>query len=178
VVWGKPLPDTPTRDRPAPAGPVSRIRVLAALALVGALSWTLEAAAGLGPSWEVVLVAAAGSAAAVRFARGARRVAAIALLVVAVAGLGWIEVINAVQYGTLSLSGAPPLVRWCGTTYKPDGVIAATASNGAGSRYSKILRTPSGDDVFGVALPGHGSCGSTGPLFVDVGRGRYAAYDP
>jgi len=158
--------------------PVSRTRVLAGLALVAVVSWVLVAAAGLGPSWEVALVAGLGSAGAVRFARGTRRVAAITFVVVAVAGFGWIEMVNTVQYGTLSLSGAPPLVRWCGATYKPDGVITASTSTGAGPSYSKILRTPSGDDVFGVALRGRGSCGTSGPLFVGVGPGRYAAYDP
>jgi hypothetical protein len=148
------------------------------LALVGVATWTLASTAGLGPSWAVVLVAALGTAGAVRFAGVARRMAAVTLLVVAVTGLSWIEMVNQVQYGTLSLTGPPPLVRWCGTTYRPSGVITATASTGTGPRYSKILRTPSGSDVFGVALRGRGRCVAIGPLFVGVGDGRYAAYDP
>jgi hypothetical protein len=148
-----------------------------ALAVVGVLTWGLESAGGLGPSWKVVVVAAIGSAVAVRYARVTRRVAVVTLLVVAMTGLGWIELINEVQYGTLALTGAPPQVHWCGTTYVPNGVVAATPSTGAGPAYSEILRTPSGDAVFGVALRGRRSCGASGPLFVGVGPGRYAAYD-
>jgi hypothetical protein len=161
-----------------PPAPVSRVRVLVALAVVGLLIWTLVSVAGLGPSWEVVLVAAVGSAGAVVLARAARRVAVVTLLVVAMTGLGWIELINQVQYGTLALTGAPPLVRWCGTTYHRSGVITVSPSTGVGPAYSKILRTPSGYDVFGEALHGHHSCGTSGPLFVGVGHKLFAAYDP
>jgi hypothetical protein len=148
------------------------------VAVVGLVVWTLVSVAGLGPSWDVVLVAALGSAGVVRFAHAARRVAVVTLLVVAMTGLGWIELINKVQYGTLALTGAPPLVRWCGTTYHRSGVVTVAPSTGAGSAYSKILRTPSGDDVFGEALHGHHSCGTSGALFVDVGHKLFAAYDP
>lgn len=178
MVWGKTLPhETAGKVAPPAPGPVSRVRVLVALSVVGVLTWGLESTAGLGPNWTVVLVAAVGSAAAVRYARVTRRVAVVTLLVVAMTGLGWIEVINKVQYGTLALTGAPPQVHWCGTTYVPDGVVAASPSTGTGPAYTKILRTPSGDDVFGVALRGRRSCGASGPLFVGVGPGRYAAYD-
>ena len=148
------------------------------MAVVGIVVWLLVSAAGLGPSWGVVLIAAVGTAAAVRFAHAGRRVAAVALVVVAMTGLGWIVLINTVQYGTLALTGAPPLVRWCGVTYRPDGIKTATPSSGVGLPYTKILRTPSGHDVFGVTLHGHHSCGRTGPVFVSVGHGRFAAYDP
>ncbi len=87
------------------------------------------------------------------------------------AGLGWIELVNKAQYGTLALTGAPPLVRWCGNTYQPSGVITAAASTGDGPTYSQILRTPSGYDVFGVALHGQRSCGATSPLFVEARPG-------
>jgi hypothetical protein len=173
------LPEAPAR---ASAGtspaPVSRVRVLAALAVLALLIWTLVSVAGLGPSWDVVLVAAVGSAAAVRFAHVARRVAVVTLLVVGMTGLGWIELINKVQYGTLALTGAPPLVRWCGTTYHRSGVVTLSPSTGVGPAYSKILRTPSGDDVFGEALRGHHSCGTSGDLFVGVGHRLFAVYDP
>ena len=179
MVWGKPLPEASAREsaRSAPT-PVSRVRVLAALAIVGVLVWTLVSVAGLGPSWDVVLVAALGSAGAVRFAHGARRVAVVTLLVVAMTGLGWIELINKVQYGTLALSGAPPLVRWCGTTYHRSRVVTVAPSTGVGSAYSKILRTPSGHDVFGQAIDGHHSCGTSSALFVDIGHRLFAVYDP
>jgi hypothetical protein len=171
------LPEAPARDT-VRAAPVSRVRVAAALAVVGASAWILVSVAGLGPSWKVVVVAAVGSGGAVRFAHGARRLAVVTLVVVALAGLGWIELINSVQYGTLALTGAPPMVRWCGTAYRPSGVITAAPSTGAGPAYSKILRTPSGYDVFGVALGGHGACGTSGAVFVRVGHGLFAAYDP
>ena len=132
----------------------------------------------LGPRWGVVLVAALGSGGAVLFARAGRRFAVVTVLVVSLTGLGWIELINKVQYGTLALTGAPPLIRWCGNTYQPNGVVTSTLSVGGGSTYSKILRTPSGYDVFGLALHGRRSCGAAGPLFVGVGPGRYATYDP
>jgi hypothetical protein len=160
---------------------VSPARILAGLVLVGAFTWILASPVGLGPSLDVVLVAALGAAGAIRFGRGAIRVALITLLVVALTGLGWIELINKAQYGTLSLTGAPPLVRWCGTTYKASGIVTAEPSAGAGPKYSKILQTPSGYDVFGVALIAHRSCGTSatiGPLFVAIGTARYAAYDP
>ncbi len=162
----------------APPGLVSPTRVLAGLGLVAASAWVLESPVGLGPGLEVVLAAALGSAAAVRFGRAARRVALITLLVIALTGVGWIELINKAQYGTLALTGAPPLVRWCGTTYKPSGVITSTLSSGSGPTYSKILKTPSGYDVFGVALRRQRSCGPSGPLLVGVGTARFAAYDP
>jgi hypothetical protein len=163
---------------PAPNASVSPTRIVVTLGLVGALTWALASGVGLGPSFVVVLVAALGSGVAVRYGRGARRAAVITLLVVAVTGIGWIEVLNKVQYGTLALTGAPPLVRWCGTTFRPSGVIAARPSAGAGPGYSTILRTPSGYDVFGVTPGAARSCGASGPLFVRVGEGRFAAYDP
>ncbi len=173
------MADAPTGKLASPAWPasVSPVRAVAALAPVGALTWALVAVAGLGPSLGVVLVAAFGSAGAVLFARGALRLAVVTLLVLSMTGLGWIELINKAQYGTLALTGAPPLVRWCGNTYKPSGVITAAASTGAGPAYSQILRTPSGYDVFGVSLMGQRSCGTTGPLFVELGKARYAEYD-
>ena len=38
---------------------------------MGVVTWTLEAVVGLGPSLDVVLVAALGSAVAVRYGHGA-----------------------------------------------------------------------------------------------------------
>ncbi|MGD0380706.1 MAG: hypothetical protein ABSC30_12055 [Acidimicrobiales bacterium] len=183
MVWGTSLPGTPAVERapPTPAPQVSPARILAGLVLVGALTWTLASIVGMGPNLDVVLGAAFGSAVAILLGRGAGRIALITLLVVALTGIGWIELINTAQYGTLSLTGAPPLVRWCGTTYRPSGVVTADPSAGAGPRYTKILHTPSGYDVFGVALGARRSCGTSatiGPLFVAMGRARYAAYDP
>jgi hypothetical protein len=155
---------------------VSRGRALAGLGVVGLVTVTLESS--LGPSWGVVLVAGLGSGGAVLCARAGRRFAVVTLLVVSLTGLGWIELVNKVQYGTLALTGAPPLVRWCGTTYRPNGVVTSTLAAGGGATYSKILRTPSGYDVFGLALRGRRSCGAAGTLFVGVGPARYAAYDP
>lgn len=180
MVWGKPLV-VETAGEPVPGAsstPVSPARVLTGLTVAAVATWALESVLGLGPSLLVVGVAGFGAAAAVRYGHAAGRVALITLLVVAVSGLGWIEVINKAQYGTLALTGAPPLVRWCGTTYVPSGVVTSNLSTGAGQRYTKILRTPSGYDVFGVALAAHRSCGRTGPLLVRVGTARYAAYDP
>ena len=179
MVWGKPLPSAPAEESatPTPSGWVSPTRVLAGLGLVAGLTWILESPVGLGPGLEVVLGAALGAAVAVRYGRAARRVALITLMVIALAGVGWIELINKAQYGTLALTGAPPLVRWCGTTFKPSGVITSNLSSGAGPKYTKILKTPSGYDIFGVALARHRSCGTSGPIFVGVRPARYAAYD-
>jgi hypothetical protein len=122
-------------------------------------------------------VAALGSAGAVRYGRGRRGLAVVTLLAVALIGIGWIEAVNKAQYGTLALRGAPPLVRWCGATYRPSGVVSSEPSTGAGPRDTRILRSPSGYAVFGVA-PGAGrSCGTSGALFVDLGQSHYAAYD-
>lgn len=180
MVWGKPLPGATARDLTPPGAPalVSPFRVLAGLAVVAVVTWLLEAVVGLGPCLEVVLAAALGSALALRFAHLARHVAVVTLVVVAMIGLGWVELINKAQYGTLALSGPPPLVRWCGTTYQPSGVVVAAPSTGGGPPYTQILRTPSGYDVFGVALRGHRSCGAPVPLFVQVGPQRYSAYAP
>ncbi|HVA04535.1 MAG TPA: hypothetical protein VMU64_12425 [Acidimicrobiales bacterium] len=180
MVWGQPLPSPPAGETETATAPgwVSPSRVLVALGVVAVVTWVLESLVGLGPGLEVVLVAALGSAVAVRFGRAARRVALITLVVIALSGVGWIELINKAQYGTLALTGAPPLVRWCGTTFKPSGVITSNLSSGTGPRYSKILKTPSGYDVFGVALARHRSCGTSGPIFVGLRAARYAAYDP
>ena len=174
------MPSAPAGELESPTSPgwVSPSRVLLALGLVAIVTWVLESPVGLGPGLEVVLVAALGSAVAVRYGHAARRVALITLVVVALGGTGWIELINKAQYGTLALTGAPPLVRWCGTTFKPNGVITSNLSSGTGPRYSKILKTPSGYDVFGVALARHRSCGTSGPIFVGLRAARYAAYDP
>ena len=135
VVWGQALPGTPTGEWSSPAlrPPASGARVLAALAVVGIATWALVAVAGLGPNLVVVVLAAFGSGAAILFGRGARRLAVATLLVMALTGVGWIELVNEVQYGTLALTGAPPLVRWCGTTYRPSGVVSADPSTGAGA---------------------------------------------
>lgn len=104
------MPVAPVAE-PSPgvgAALVSPRRVLAALSVVGVTSWALESAAGLGPSAVVVAVAALGSAAAVRYGHAVRRVTLITFVIVAVTGLGWIELINTAQYGTLALTGAPP----------------------------------------------------------------------
>jgi hypothetical protein len=160
------------------AAPVSPTRVLGGVTVVAVVAWALESAAGLGPSVLVVVVAAVGGAAAVRYGRARRRVALITFVVLAVTGLGWIELLNTAQYGTLALTGPPPLVRWCGTTFEPTGVITSALSRGPGPTYSEILRTPSGYEVFGIALAPQRACGSSGPLFVRVAAARYAAYDP
>jgi hypothetical protein len=180
VVWGKPLPVTPAGESAPGAlpAPVSPTRILGGLTVVAAVTWALESAAGLGPGVLVVVVAAVGGAVAVHYGRAGRRLALITLLVLAVTGLGWIELINTAQYGTLALTGPPPLVRWCGTTFEPSGVVTTGLSTGPGPTYSEILRTPSGYAVFGIALAAQRACGNTGPLFVGVARARYAAYDP
>ena len=178
VVWGKPLPGSAAEDQapPGPA-PVSPTRIAAAAALVGVLVWALASVMGLGPNLDVVLVAAFGAAGAVRYGRGRRRLAVVTLLAVAVVGIGWIEAVNKAQYGTLALRGAPPLVRWCGATYRPSGVISSEPSTGSGPTETPILRSPSGYAVFGVA-PGPGrACAANGALFVDLGSSHYAAYD-
>lgn len=178
MVWGKPRPGRAAEDQ-APPGPlpVSPTRIAAGAALVGALTWALASVVGLGPNLDVVLVAAFGSAGAVRHGRGRRRLAVVTLLAVALVGIGWIEAVNKVQYGTLALRGAPPLVRWCGSTYRPTGVVSSEPSTGTGPAETPILRSPSGYAVFGVA-PGTGrSCATSGALFVDLGSSHYAAYD-
>ncbi len=180
MVWGKPLPGSAAEDQapPGPA-PVSPTRIAAAAALVGVLVWALASVMGLGPNLDVVLVAAFGAAGAVRYGRGRRRLAVVTLLALAVAvvGIGWIEAVNKAQYGTLALRGAPPLVRWCGATYRPSGVISSEPSTGSGPTETPILRSPSGYAVFGVA-PGAGrACAANGALFVNLGSSHYAAYD-
>ena len=156
--------------------PVSWSRAAAGLAGVGALTVVLVVGAGLGPSWTVALVAATGAGAAVRVARARTRVAVGALLLVAAAGLGWIELVNKVQYGTLALSGPPPLVRWCGAVYRTSGISATAPEVGGEPAYRPILRTPSGAVVFGVGLGPKRACGATLPLFVGVGPARYVLY--
>ena len=109
VVWGKPRPGRAAEDQ-APPGPlpVSPTRIAAGGALVGALTWALASVVGLGPNLDVVLVAAFGSAGAVRYGRGRRRLAVVTLLAVALVGIGWIEAVNKVQYGTLALTRRSP----------------------------------------------------------------------
>jgi len=70
----------------------------------------LESAAGLGPSVVVVVVAAVGGGGRRALRTRRPRVALIAFLALGVTGLGWIELINTAQYGTLALTGAPRVV--------------------------------------------------------------------
>jgi hypothetical protein len=131
--------------------PVSPSRALAGFAVVGAATWMLASVAGLGPSLEVVLAAAMGSAATVRFAHVARPVAVVTLLVVAVIGLGWPELINkAAVRDARAERGSPagPLMR---RHLSAERCRRRRPSAGGGARYSQIFQTPSGDNVLGVA---------------------------
>jgi hypothetical protein len=157
------------------APPVSATRAALGLAAVAALTAALVTLAGLGPTWPVVAVAAIGAGASVAAARASARVAVVAVVLVGVSGLAWIETVNEVQYGTMSLTGAPPLIRWCGTTYRPDGMSATAPGTPASS---KILRTPSGHDVYGVEPHGRQPCAAGGVVFVESGAGRYLVYGP
>lgn len=175
MVWGRPGPAGNAADTAEHA--VSAGRAALGLAVVAALTGALVVVAGLGPTWPVVVAAALGAGAAVIVARASGRVAMVAVVLVGVSGLAWIEVVNEVQYGTVALTGTPPLVRWCGATYKPDG-MSATRPGAAGTpAYSKVLRTPSGHDVYGVAPRGRRPC-AAGALFVQSGPGRYLVYGP
>ena len=100
-------------------------------------------------------------------------------LVVGCAGLVGIEGVNEAQYGTLSLSGPPALVWWCGDTYRPSGAVTGTLAEGDGPPFSQILTTPAAYSVYAVSSGGpRVSCGATGPVLVQIGSHRYEVYNP
>ena len=157
---------------------MSASRAALGLAAVAGLSAILVMVVGLGPTWPVVATAAVGAGVAATVARASSRVALAVVLVVGLSGLAWIELVNEVQYGTASLSGTPPLIRWCGATYKPDGMSATAPGAPGAPPYTRILRTPAGHDVYGVAPQGRQPCSAGGALFVQTGPGHYLVYGP
>jgi hypothetical protein len=108
-----------------------------------------------------------------------RRSALALLLVVTCAGLLGIEVVNEAQYGTLSLSGPPTKIWWCGDTYRPSGAVTHGLGNGDSPPFVQMLTTPAAYSVYGTynGQPGE-SCGATGPLLVQVGPKEYKIYNP
>jgi hypothetical protein len=177
MAWGRLVDDaSPGPSRPVPVRPAPVLALGALLAVAGLVA-VLAAEAGLGPTWPVVLVGAIGAAAALRIAHLSRRAALATMVAVGLAGMGWIELINVAQYGTLSLSGPPPVIRWCGAAYEKSAVAVATPPASDGAPDASVLRTPSGYDVFGVAPERAGACGSQGALFVEVGPARFVVYD-
>jgi hypothetical protein len=177
MAWGRlvqkatPGPPSPATPRPAPL-----LAAGALLAVAGIVALLVDPA-GWGPTWPVVLVGAVGAAISVRIAHLPRRTALMTMVAVALAGMGWIELVNIAQYGTLSLSGPPPLIRWCGATYQKSAVVVSTPPPADGARDTMILRTPSGYDVFGVAPPRTAACGAQSTLSVEVGTARFIVYD-
>jgi len=157
------------------------VRLLIGLATTVLLSIVLVVFARLGASWPVVVVGAVGTGLALRLTRLSRRRALALLLVVGSVGLVGIEVINDAQYGTLSLSGPPANVTWCGDTYWPSGAVTHGLGSGAGdgTPLVQILTTPAAYSVYGTYAGQAGeSCGATGPLLVQVGPGEYKIYNP
>ena len=176
MVWGRPGPATEsaTHHQISP----SRLRAVFGLLAVATVTAGLEAVVGLGPTWPVVAAAALGTGAVFALARVSVRVVVAAVVLVAAGGLAWIEAVNLAQYGTLSLSGPPPLVRWCGTTYRPDGIAATAPGPEATPPYAQVLRTPSGHDVYGVAPTVSHPCPAGGALFMEDHPGRWLVYGP
>jgi hypothetical protein len=126
-----------------------------------------------------VAVAAAGTATAVLLAHGSRACALTALLVVGGSGLLGIEIVNEVQYGTLSLTGPPAKVWWCGDTYQPSAAASHGLGGGDGPPFVQVLTTPAAYSVYAMDNRASGaSCGATGPLLVQIGQGEYTIYNP
>ena len=73
----------------------------------------------------------------------------------------------------------PTLVRWCGTTYRPNGVVSSQSVDRARARPRPgLLRLPVGlRRLRRRAWARSSSCATSGPLFVDLGPSHYAAYD-
>ena len=154
-------------------------RLSAGLATTVLCSTLLVVFAELGASWPVVVVASAGTGMALWLAHARRRLALVVPLVVGCVGLVGIEGVNEAQYGTLSLSGPPALVWWCGDTYRPSGAVTDTLAEGDGPPFSQILTTPAADSVYAVYSGGpRVSCGATGPVLVQIGARRYEVYNP
>jgi len=133
----------------------------------------------LGASWPLVVVAGVGTGLALGFAHfSPLRALALGLLIGCVGLLG-IEIINMAQYGTLSLSGPPAKVWWCGDTYSPSGSFTAGLGDEDGPPYVQLLTTPADYSVYSTfnGQPGE-SCGATGPLLVQVGPREYKIYNP
>lgn len=100
-----------------------------------------------------------------------RRLATVAVIVLAVLGFVGLEAYNDAAFGTLSLSGPPPLIFACGAEYtrassSPVAVGPTLVLHGVGT-------TPSG-----MALLGNTRCGTTGSVwaFVSTAPGRVIPY--
>ena len=160
-------------------GETSQARLVIGLIATAVLCAALIVFPRLGASWPVVVVAAVGTIMTFWPAHvsGAR---ALALgLIVGCVGLVGIEIVNEAQYGTLSLSGPPAKVWWCGDTYSPSGSFTTGLGDEDGPPYVQLLTTPADYSVYGTfnGQPGI-SCGATGPLLVQVGSGKYKIYNP
>ena len=173
MVWGRPGPAVESNRVT-----VSRLRVVVGLASVAAAGAVLVDLVGLGPSWAVVATAALGAGATFVVARASARVALTAVIVIGVGGMAWVESVNEARFGTLSLTGTPPLVRWCGTTYRPDGMAATAPGRSGPAASTEILRTPSGHDVYAPSSPGPRPCTAGGALYIEAGPGHWLVYGP
>lgn len=160
-------------------GDTSQVRLVFGLIITVLICIALMVFPRLGASWPVVVVAAVGTAIALRLAHLSKLRALVLGVVVGGVGLLGIEIINVAQYGTLSLSGPPAKVWWCGDTYTPSGAITSGLGNGDGPPDVQMLTTPAAYSVYGTynGHPGE-SCGATGPLLVQVGPREYKIYNP
>lgn len=131
----------------------------------------------LGGSWPVICTAAAGIGMTYWLRGASVRRAMTAFLVVGLAGLFIIEAVNVFQYGTMSLTGPPTTIRWCGDSYRPSGSVTHGLGNGDGPPFAQLLTTPAAYSVYGTYRPGF-SCGATGPLLVELHPRVYAVYNP
>ncbi len=164
-----PPPDAATLRRPS--------RLLAGLGATALVCLGLVVLARLGASWPVVVVAVVGTGLSLWLGNTSRLRALSLVVVVAAAGLLGLEGVNAAQYGTLSLSGPPAHVWWCGDTYSASGAVTGGLAQGDGPPFSQILTTPAAYSVYAGYRAGT-TCGATGPLLVQIGPGRYEIYNP
>ena len=177
------MPDVAVRESPETASPQSSganrlwLAVGLALTVIGAIM--LATVFRFGASWPVVGAVTVGTTVSAFVGGATYRGAIVFTLVVTLVGLAWIETIDVVQYGTLSLVGTPPMVTWCGNTYRPNGSTVGALSRDDGPPWVQMLTTPSGFAVFGTYTGQVGqSCGATGPLYVQTWSGVYATYNP
>jgi hypothetical protein len=118
--------------------------IVAALALVFGFLFHLDL------SWSVVAFTIVGTAGVVTVSRMPRLGAIILVLMVAVVGVVLMETDNVLQYGTMRLWGAPPVIHVCGVSMYPGG-DERSLSNGDAPPLQHIWTTPAGVYVWGYA---------------------------
>jgi hypothetical protein len=143
-------------------------RIVAILVLTG-LFFTPELIDGL---WWLTLVISelVVGAIVILGAPNRRRLVAVVVVAVALAGFASLEAFNDLEFGTLSLSGPPPQVLACGAVYEQTSISLDVPKS---LHLHQVGTTPSG-----LAMLGNAQCGNEASVwvFVSLGGGMVMPY--